>query len=84
MLMIQNVGFLSASPVAAGRLRQLLLTLSAAALVALGAAAPAPAVAQSQGLLPDFTELVERVGPAVVNIRTTERARADARRRCGA
>ena len=24
--------------------------------------------------LPDFTELVERVGPAVVNIRTTERA----------
>ena len=26
--------------------------------------------------LPDFTELVEKVGPAVVNIRTTERARA--------
>jgi serine protease Do len=31
-----------------------------------------PVHAQS---LPDFTELVERVGPAVVNIRTTERAR---------
>jgi serine protease Do len=39
----------------------------------LGAAiAPAPAVAQA---LPDFTGLVEQVGPAVVNIRTTERAR---------
>ena len=33
-----------------------------------------PSSAQAQGL-PDFTELVERVGPAVVNIRTTERAR---------
>lgn len=31
--------------------------------------------AQAQAL-PDFTELVERVGPAVVNIRTTERPRA--------
>lgn len=30
---------------------------------------------RAQGL-PDFTELVEKVGPAVVNIRTTERARA--------
>ena len=32
----------------------------------------APAAAQ-MGSLPDFTELVERVGPSVVNIRTTER-----------
>ncbi|HJV95963.1 MAG TPA: trypsin-like peptidase domain-containing protein, partial [Albitalea sp.] len=39
----------------------------------LSAAAPLPAQAQA---LPDFTELVERVGPAVVNIRTTERVRA--------
>ncbi len=30
---------------------------------------------RAQGL-PDFTELVEKVGPAVVNIRTTERARS--------
>lgn len=40
---------------------------------------PRPAVAQPQGIgreLPDFTELVERVGPAVVNIRTSERLRA--------
>ena len=34
----------------------------------------APASARAQGL-PDFTELVEKVGPAVVNIRTTERSR---------
>ena len=35
--------------------------------------------AQAQGVqLPDFTELVERVGPAVVNIRTLERGRPTA------
>ena len=44
--------------------------LSVALLVG---ASPAPVRAQN---LPDFTELVERVGPAVVNIRTTEKARA--------
>jgi serine protease Do len=36
--------------------------------------APTAAVAQRVDL-PDFTELVERVGPSVVNIRTLERAR---------
>ena len=36
-------------------------------------AAPQPANAQG---LPDFTDLVDKVGPAVVNIRTTERPRA--------
>jgi serine protease Do len=51
------------------------------ALLALGLAlamtmAPRPSLAQA---LPDFTELVERVGPAVVNIRTTERVRGGAR-----
>lgn len=47
-----------------------LITMSAAAM---------PATVQAQTVqLPDFTELVERVGPAVVNIRTTERARAGA------
>ena len=57
----------------------------AAAAVALAALsihfAPRPAVAQPQVAtreLPDFTELVERVGPAVVNIRTSERVRAGA------
>ncbi|HUG22756.1 DegQ family serine endoprotease [Piscinibacter sp.] len=44
--------------------------------LAIGAgAAVTTAQAQTQ-VLPDFSELVEKVGPAVVNIRTTERARA--------
>ena len=36
-----------------------------------------PALAQMRGL-PDFTELVEQVGPSVVNIRTVERSRGAA------
>ena len=43
--------------------------------------APAPAAAQAPVLvkgLPDFTELVERVGPSVVSIRTTQRVADDA------
>ncbi len=44
-----------------------MLFLSAAAWLA-----PGPTHAQTVQL-PDFTELVERVGPSVVNIRTTER-----------
>jgi serine protease Do len=52
-----------------------------AAALALGAAVaavtvPTPVHAQAQVSLPDFADLAERVGPAVVNIRTTERARA--------
>ena len=42
--------------------------------IGVGNALAAPAVA-AQGL-PDFTELVEKVGPAVVGIRTTERLRS--------
>jgi len=57
--------------------------VSAAARQGLGAVAlslslvatVAPQAANAQGL-PDFTELVDKVGPAVVNIRTTERPRA--------
>lgn len=49
--------------------------LSAAALAASLAFAPMGAQAQAREL-PDFTELVERTGPAVVNIRTAERVRA--------
>jgi serine protease Do len=41
-------------------------------------ALPAPSLAQTAAVptvtLPDFTELAERLGPTVVNIRTTERA----------
>jgi len=57
-----------------------LLALPAALVLALSSAAIVPRAAQAQSAalaasLPDFTELVERVGPAVVNIRTTERVR---------
>lgn len=48
-----------------------LLTRSVATL-SLCAAAAMPSAAQMKGL-PDFTELVEQVGPSVVNIRTIER-----------
>mgnify|MGYP002784589813 CR=1 FL=1 len=41
-------------------------------------AAQAPSAAAARGL-PDFTDLVEQVGPAVVNIRTTERVKAGQR-----
>ena len=54
---------------AAGRLGFAILALT---LSLIASAAPQPAKAQG---LPDFTELVEKVGPAVVNIRTTERGR---------
>lgn len=51
----------------------------AAGMLALGAVAAAlpaqPAWAQNR-TLPDFTDLVEQVGPSVVNIRTSERAKA--------
>jgi serine protease Do len=50
------------------------LWLALAAVVVVAAAwLPAPTLAQTVQL-PDFTELAERVGPSVVNIRTTERA----------
>ncbi|WP_295640698.1 DegQ family serine endoprotease [uncultured Methylibium sp.] len=56
----------------------------AAALVVLGGLAlPRPGHAQGNPAtvrgLPDFTDLVEQVGPAVVNIRTTERVRGGQR-----
>jgi len=53
-----------------------LLAAIAFAFVA-GSAGLAPGLVAAQVReLPDFTELVERVGPAVVNIRTAERSRA--------
>jgi serine protease Do len=51
----------------------LLMTLSAGASLI-----PINASAQASRELPDFADLVERTGPAVVNIRTTERSRANA------
>ena len=41
-------------------------------------APPAQAQAAAARGLPDFTELVEQVGPSVVNIRTSEKVRASA------
>ena len=60
----------TSTALAAGRAAFAAIALSIGML-----AAAAPHVAQAQAL-PDFTELVEKVGPAVVNIRTTERLRA--------
>lgn len=62
-------------------LRALLIGLAIAAASTWTPAAqaqnPATATAPAQAqVLPDFADLAERVGPAVVNIRTTERARA--------
>ena len=53
--------------------------LLVAAALGLSSLSPGSAHAQAPAVtgLPDFTELVERVGPAVVNIRTTERNRAN-------
>lgn len=48
--------------------------LSGVALALAFALGQVPAAAQPQGL-PDFSELVERVGPAVVNIRTSEKVK---------
>jgi serine protease Do len=56
------------------RAASLRLWLMALALSLGFASAALPPAAAAQGL-PDFTDLVEKVGPAVVNIRTTERAR---------
>ena len=55
------------SPLSVSRLSAVLLSLSLLIL-------PGQVPAQPRDL-PDFTELVERVGPAVVNIRTAERMR---------
>ena len=49
--------------------------LGALALLAGLALPPLPATAQAVRGLPDFTELVDQVGPSVVNIRTMERVR---------
>jgi serine protease Do len=43
-------------------------------MVGISLTVAAPAKAQSMRGLPDFTELVEQVGPSVVNIRTLEKA----------
>src|SRR5690349_16274458 len=57
----------------------LVMALAVAGTVALMPARPVVAQSAPQPRsLPDFTELVEQVGPAVVNIRTLEKARPTA------
>ena len=55
----------------------LLVTASCMATVGFGVSGPAMAQATGSSVrgLPDFTELVEQVGPSVVNIRTLEKSR---------
>jgi serine protease Do len=58
------------------------VVLSSALVSGLALIPAGPVLAQSSSALvrglPDFTELVERVGPSVVNIRTLEKARTTA------
>ena len=64
------------SPQRAGRR---LAVRAAMALALVSSLAPLASAAQGRAeLLPDFTELVERVGPSVVNIRTLERGNRNA------
>ena len=60
-----------AAPLRTGRR---LAMRAAMALALVFSLAPQVGAAQGRGELPDFTELVEKVGPSVVNIRTLERA----------
>jgi serine protease Do len=61
------------SPVGAAARRSLIAVLLGLAVVTAGVIVSPPARAQA---LPEFADLAERVGPAVVNIRTTERRSA--------
>jgi serine protease Do len=67
-------------PLAHRRLLSITVSALFGAAVALAPAAPALAAAPVATPvvtgLPDFTDLIDKVGPAVVNIRTTEKVRA--------
>ena len=64
------------NPIAQGR--RVILRSTAALLLGSGIALSGGAAEAAKGELPDFTELVEKVGPSVVNIRTLERGRGAA------
>ena len=57
------------------KLHALALTLALAVTTVVSVLPAAPALAQTR-TLPDFTDLVEQVGPSVVNIRTIEKVAA--------
>lgn len=69
-------------PVRNTLLAVLLATASAVAPVLL-IGAPSPVFAASLPGLPDFSDMVEKVGPAVVNIRTTEKVPTDQAQQSG-
>jgi serine protease Do len=64
--------FLASSLLATG------LVVSPTFIAGLGLLSPGTSYAQGRNL-PDFADLVEKVGPAVVNIRTTQKVKADAK-----
>jgi serine protease Do len=72
------MNFSSVCPQSAARGRWMVAVSGMALAAALLVLAPAPAAAQAGRELPDFTELVERVGPTVVNIRTLEKRGSEA------
>ena len=72
------MNFSCVSPQSAARGRWMVAATSMAMAAALAVLAPTPAAAQAGRELPDFTELVERVGPTVVNIRTLEKRSSEA------
>jgi serine protease Do len=70
------MNFSRVSPQSAARSRWMVAAASLALTFVV--LAPSPAAAQAGRELPDFTELVERVGPTVVNIRTSEKRSSEA------
>ncbi|MFT7402909.1 MAG: serine protease Do, partial [Hydrogenophaga sp.] len=71
-LKIPRVAVLATSMLIAGG------ALPTVALAQTSAVVPVAPLAPSMRSLPDFTDLVDMVGPSVVNIRTLERAKAEA------
>ena len=57
---------------------QSVLLAGMVAVTAVSAVVPASSVMAQTRTLPDFTDLVDQVGPSVVNIRTVERVKASA------
>jgi serine protease Do len=73
-LLMINFNLVSPQSAARGRWMAAVASVSLATVLL----APASAAAQAGRELPDFTELVERVGPTVVNIRTSEKRNSEA------
>lgn len=56
--------------------------LAAAMALCIPLVPPCAAAAPAAASLPDFTDLVDKVGPAVVNIRTTTHVQQQVRQAC--